>query len=67
MSYQTRSQDWFILEVPLVSTNLGKSSYSFPPLMNNLENTFRLDSLVPLGQCRTLMLNEFIQYGSCFH
>ena len=51
MRYQTCSQGWLTLEVPRVSTKLGKSAFSFNAShsWNQLQNTLQLDALVLLG------------------
>ena len=51
MRHQTRSQGWLTLEIPRVSTKLGKSAFSFNALnvWNNLQTSLHLESLVPLG------------------
>jgi hypothetical protein len=51
MSYKTHSQGWLTLKVPRVSTELGKSAFSFNASLcwNNLQISLKLDVLVLLG------------------
>ena len=52
--FKTRSLDWLVLEVPWVSTELGKMCLVFMPLSHGIafQAILNLVSLVPIGQFR---------------
>lgn len=55
-NFQTRSLDWLVLEVPRVSTELGKNALVFMSILwNSLQATLKLDSLVSPGQFRSIL------------
>ena len=66
--HHTRSQDWLVLAVPQVRTDLGKSafSYSAPRVWNEIQETIRLDTLVPLGSFKNLIKDTMVVICTCF-
>ena len=67
-SHQTCSRDWIVLEVPLVSTELGKIAFSYcaRSAWNDMQPTLRLDSVVSKGQVGTFMRNVVKEKCTCF-
>lgn len=63
--YQTRSQDWLVLEVSTESGKIG-FSYCAPSAWYNLQATLRLDTLVSKGQFGTLIRNVVKENCICF-
>lgn len=55
--YSLRSLDFILLTVPNVRTEFGKRAfmYSAPSSWNTLQNTFKLEELVPIGVFKSLM------------
>ncbi len=66
--YHTRSKDWLTLQVPSVNSKLGKTSFSYcaPTTWNTLQNHLKLNSLLSLGQFKSLTTSYFTSNCSCF-
>lgn len=66
--YQTRTQGWLLLQIPKISSELGRSAFSFyaPHTWNELQCTFKLDDLMPLRHFRRLLNDHFITDCVCF-
>ena len=68
--YQTRSQDWLFLQVPAVHIELGKTAFSYcaPYIWNQLQQSLKLNTLVPIGHFRNYnAINFFIKKPDAFN
>lgn len=65
-SYLALSQIWLTVEIPSISTELGKSAFFFTLLVwNNLQSSLKLEELVPLGKFSQLIEDLFTDECVC--
>ena len=65
--HHTRSQDYFVLEIPTVSSELGKTAFRFygPHMWNCLQSVLKLENLISLDRFKILVWNTLRSNCTC--
>ena len=68
-NYCTRSQSHIRLSIPRVRTEQGKTAFSFyaPDKWNRLQDSIKLDQLIPLNLFKTLLQETLREVCTCFN
>ena len=66
--YQTRSQDYLLLDIPFARKEIGKKAFKHyaPRVWNTLQESTKLDTLIPLGSFKHLINSDSHHICNCF-
>ena len=66
--YQTRSQDYLLLDIPFARKEIGKKAFKHyaPRVWNTFQESTKLDTLIPLGSFKHLINSDSHHICNCF-